>query len=775
MTPKIHKKIGIEAGLKLLRNAFPSENMAYFLLGNWFTDVSQGIAPVDYAASMTMARNEGVDGAKEDSWFLKYLVPDVITHAIANKLVRDLLGNPPPINSAMSRWFRNVVYVVGWIEFCYEKGPSKHLVDQGAGPIPFEEYDRIFHGKKVGSDQVEGRYTQYYPHEHLDRWPMDRTEKSPRKVYKYLEDHLLNIAEILTLVERDLVKFMKAEGAGAEKKRHEILAEFGYALHTAEDYWAHTNFVDFAMRDINDIPTDERLKRIHEKRLKRDIEDKNDKNMPRTEMFAEPGPTEDETHVVGGYFDGIDTRFSLSQIYKGLMKTLEKRTRRKLDIWNCGARGCPGHRRKDHVCPVGVWKCQRSKPPCPGHDKKEHNCGDESRHTWTCGSSSCPGHSSEEHNCKTGVWKCHRIDPACPGHSKPEHSCKEQPLDYLDWREAKSKDEREKYTTTVKAQQENMNMPQKVRDAEFAFIKEDWRMIDNILYSGKCVSWVLEKMLREGKAYAAMQFKNGEFYGERVGSHTLIAKDDETKNPGFDHAFKLATFVDEHIVSTLLRSAEAKSEFQGATGENKQCKMKDYVDWLELLKHFMGHPDEAVPFTQITGQGRNKKSTETNWWKSIMLEGKPEHKHKLKFVTVAEMNKRAKLDTRKRLEKEHNSLIRIENAKYEKEFNAGDGVATEPKEPVVLVKKGETKQYQHDDMDHGSVRLRCLEGEVQIDLSAAVWSTFEHISTAKVTQGNIWDGDFKEMSSVWDQDNRAVITALSDGAKFQIQMVSYDR
>ncbi len=766
MTPQKHKQIGIEADLKHLKNAFPGENIAYFLLGNWFTDVSQGIAPVDYAATMTEARNEGVESAKNDSWFLKYLVPDIVIHWKANKLVRDLLGNPPPINSAMSRWFRNAVYVIGWIEFCSEDGPSKHLIEQGAGPIPFEEYDRIYHGKKVGSDQVEGRFTQYFPHEHLDRWPMDRTEKSSRKVYKYLEDHLLNIAEILTLVERDLVKFMKAEGEAAQKKRNVILAEFGYALHTAEDYWAHTNFVDFAMHAINDIPTDEKLKRIHEKRLKRDIE-------PRTKMFAEPGPTEAETHVVGGYFDGIDTRFSLTQLYKGLMATLQKRSSRKPEKWDCGARGCPTHMRKDHDCPVGVWKCHRSIPACPGHDSKKDSCGDDNSHTWNCGSGACPGHSSKKHNCKTGVWKCHRADPPCPGHEKPEHSCEEKPLDYLDWREAKTKEERERYKTLVKLQQEKTKMPQKVRDAEFAFIEEDWRMIDE--WDGKCTSWILEKMLREGKAYAAMMFKNGEFYGERVGSHTLIAKDDETKPPGFEHALALAKFVDDYIVSTMLRSVEAKSEFQGQTGKNTQCKMKDYVDWLELLKYFMGHPDEAVPFMRITGKGRKKKSTETNWWKSIMLDGKPEHKHELKFITMAEMNKRAKLETRKRLEKEHNSLIRIENAKYEKEFNAGDGEATESEKPVVLLKKGDTQKYQHDDMDHGSVRLRCLEGEVQIDLSAAVWSDFEHISTAKVTQGNIWDGDFKEMSSVYDQDNRAIVTALSDSAKFEIQMVSYDR
>lgn len=160
-----------------------------------------------------------------------------------------------------------------------------------------------------------------------------------------------------------------------------------------------------------------------------------------------------------------------------------------------------------------------------------------------------------------------------------------------------------------------------------------------------------------------------------------------------------------------------------------------------------------------------------------MKYGVKEHGHILKFITVEEMNRRAKLETRKKLEKEHNSMIGIENAKYEKEFNAGDGAITEsPKDkPFVLNRKGDSHRYQQDDMDRGSVRLKCLKGEVQIDLSAAVWSEFKHISTAKVSQGNIWSEDFKELSSVYDQDNRAVVTAHSDGAEYEFAMVSYDR
>jgi len=655
MIPENHKKLGVEACLPLLKQTFPNENLGYFLLGNWFTDMSQGIAPVDYAATMTDARNEGVDSAKKDSWFLRYLVPDFIIHYKANQFVRELVGSPPPKDSAMAEWFKNAAYVAGWIEFCYKSGPAGKLEGQGAGPIDFDEYDRIFNGKKSGKSKVKGRYSQYFPHEHFDRWPMDRTEKSERKVYKYIEDHIQNIAELLTLVERDLAKIISEQTDKNKEKFHDMLAEFGYALHTAEDYWAHTNYVDFAMHSIGDIPGDPKQHRIHERRLLRD-------KTPRTKMFTEPGETEDETHVVGGYFDGVDTRFSLTQIYTGMKEKLQT--------------------------------------------------GNE----------------------MLGVSR-----------------------DYIDWRNQKTHNQRVRYKNNLKVKQDRLGMPQKVRDAELAFIQLDWKMMDD--WDGKCVSWVLEKMLKEGKEYGDKTFNADDGHGgkvryaERVGSHSLIAKDDKTKQPGFEYAMNLAKLVDEYIMKTMLRGL-AISEVKAKPKAKTTIKVKKFVDWVELLQYFMGHPDEAPK----------------EWWKSAMKSGSGDHEHQLKFIENEEMNERAKLNTRARLEEEHNSMIRMEDAKYEKERHTGDEDTL-----VEELSRDESKRYLHEDMDFGSVRVTCDEGKIKIELSAAVWSKFEHIAKAEIGKGDTWSGDFKELSSVYDQDNLTVVTALSPKAKYKIWMVSYDR
>jgi hypothetical protein len=664
MTPEVHKKIGIQACLPVLHAALPQEDLGYFLLGNWFTDMSQGIAPVDYAATMSDARNEGVAAAKKSSWFLRYIVPDFITHSQANTFVRKLLGDPPPKNSAMTRWFTDAAFVAGWIEFCYPDGPAKSLAHYNAGPISFEEYDRIFFGKKAGKTG-EGRFTQYFPHEHFDRWPMDRTEKSDRKGYKYIEDNISNIAELLTLIDRDWVDAAKQPLAETRSKRHDLLAEFGYALHTAEDFWAHTNYVDFMMKKLGRLPSDEKGKRIFQRRLLRDVH-------PRSETFAEPGPTESETHVVGGFFDGIDTRFSLLQIYKGIREKLAYRAGAVQDLSN---------------------------------------------------------------------------------------------VRLMDWREYKTKDERKKYKESLAIKQQAMNMPQKVRDAELSLVKNDWSMMDE--WDGKCVSWVLEKMLKEGEQYAKTTFRDGSRYAERIGSHTLIAKDDQTKQPWFEEAMGLAKRVDRFIVQTMVRSIKAKTgnRINGKSGEGKHhVLMLRWVDWESLLRYFMGHPDEAPSLA-----GENGAST---WFQNALKDIEGEHGHELRFIDGKLVDERAELNTRRRLEKEHNSMIGIENTKYEAE-RSGDGAAIE--DAHTLAKTGDEKTYQHDDMDYGSVRIKCLTGSIKVELSAAVWKAFKPIDSVVLNSGQIWSGDFKELSRVCDQDNRAVVTAMADDSRYEIMMVSYDR
>ena len=78
-------------------------------------------------------------------------------------------------------------------------------------------------------------------------------------------------------------------------------------------------------------------------------------------------------------------------------------------------------------------------------------------------------------------------------------------------------------------------------------------------------------------------------------------------------------------------------------------------------------------------------------------------------------------------------------------------------------------------MDHGSVRVKCLKGEIRIDLYAAVWSAFSWVAGGRIKEGQVWSGDFKEQSSTYDQTIRAVVQACADGSKYEIMMVSYDR
>jgi hypothetical protein len=422
------------------------------------------------------------------------------------------------------------------------------------------------------------------------------------------------------------------------------------------------------MESISDIPTEPRLRRIHERRLLRD-------QTPRTKTFDAPGPTEPETHVVGGYFDGIDTRFSLLQLYKGLKNTLKGNSIPKTD-WN-----------------------------------------------------------------------------------------------YLDWRQAKTTEERERYKKGLVAQQNAMNMPSKIREAEMAFIKLDWKMIDG--WDDKCVSWVLEKMLKEGKEYANMSFKDNQGqeiidekgrewpYAERIGSHTLIAKDDDTKQPGFEQAMNLAKFVDKYILETMLRNPTYRNKIEVEVKSKKTIKVNNIIDWEDLLKYFLGHPGEAA----------------NPWWKSVMQNGKGDHGHKLKFITnPEEIKELTELKTRTNLENEHNSMIKIEDARYEAEYHDdGHIIENVGDKAISLSYQGESKKHQQDDMDRGSIRIKCLEGEIQIKLYARIWWDFEILNSGRISAGNIWSGDFKELSSIYDQDNLAVVTAISDGAKYEIWMISYDR
>jgi hypothetical protein len=529
--------------------------------------------------------------------------------------------------------------------------------------MDFKEYHRIY--QKI--------FTQYFPHEHFDRFLMHRCELGGRGLYEYLETDIVNLAELLTRVQMNWMANIGKTEIEAVQNRHDTLVMLGYTLHTVEDYWAHTNYVDFAMEKLKTkIENPDDLRR-HQLRLLRNV-------TPRIEPETNPGPTQKESHVVGGYFDSLDTRFSLKQIF----------------------------------------------------DNAEEAMGGEKTTQY-------------------GVLLNH---------------CK-----------YRTPEEREAYLKKLSLGQTVMNMPQEVRDAQLAYIKIDWGLIDEKKTEEAAVASIIADMIKEGEEKKKKYFTDEDktLYTERVGSHTLIAKDDKTKSPGFDQAMWLAKFVDKYIIETMIGVAKGTVNFTGATqADASSYVINQCVDWLDLLQYFLWHPDP---------QQYNFKppAPPDDWWEQVLnSKGKSgKHLHVVKPVAFEIRNARYQLMTRKSLEMEHNSMIAIEESKYETWYNSQDGSSTDSIEKQNPTsggfKKGEKKEYLQEDVDTGVVRIVCKSGSLKISLYAAVWSSFDFITEKNMKKGDVWNGKFTELSSVFDQDNKAVVEILEDGTDFDIQMSSTDR
>jgi hypothetical protein len=338
-----HSEIALVT-VEVLKRYAPHENYAYFYLGNWLTDFSQLRSPVDFAAQLTTIRREVMSN-------MLAFAGGSAFEGLGHTLALELVGEPPLRDtfrtSNLGRYVKHMALIMGWDAFC-RRPPA-------AERIPFDAFLRHF----------EAGFTQYYAHEHLDRFPRERAESSSvgRRVYGYLEEDLEYVAEWLTIIERDwatlaarvanlerrveelppdrraeLESRVAAARAEREEDRQELLVRFGHAVHAVEDFFAHTNAVDFAMRFAGRIPrvgrdsvlappTREELRRDadqresvpqdarrkFERRLRRELDRPadatDDQGLP-----LPPQPLVAEERVVSGAFDGPDMLFSLAGV-----------------------------------------------------------------------------------------------------------------------------------------------------------------------------------------------------------------------------------------------------------------------------------------------------------------------------------------------------------------------------------------------------------------------------------------------------------------------------
>jgi len=258
-------------------------------------------------------------------------------------------------DARLATFFRSAFLVVGYYKFVHPDAPGQQP------RMNFECFMRVFGrptdtrgaiGTNPANDRP-GAYTQYYPHEHLDRPeilpPQDPPvfapglqtlarpfrvargkepgTRSPRRkdrldpdLYSYVRDQIEMTAGLLAEVELQMERAL-AEGIRDDDPEWYIsLAKLGHALHQVEDFFAHSNWVELAAQRLGEkflaekIPSRlgvefvDRALTTYQKRLRRHL------TSPLGRWQAHPP----EDWVVTGFFDFQDTLISLAHVSEEL-------------------------------------------------------------------------------------------------------------------------------------------------------------------------------------------------------------------------------------------------------------------------------------------------------------------------------------------------------------------------------------------------------------------------------------------------------------------------
>lgn len=183
-------------------------------------------------------------------------------------------------------------------------------------------------------DVFDAMYTQYYPHEHLDRPVIssnpDRVaylkdngtrskygeaQLSP-DLYKYLRDDIEIVAGELARLDMQWASkvFIKGDGINENDKDWYLnLAKFGHALHAVEDFFAHSNYIELAAKVLGDDYLPRSYEKDHKEILNRRLMRLPNGRPINDEEYQEL-KLESEDFVVTGYFDFQDTIVSLCHI-----------------------------------------------------------------------------------------------------------------------------------------------------------------------------------------------------------------------------------------------------------------------------------------------------------------------------------------------------------------------------------------------------------------------------------------------------------------------------
>ncbi len=523
----------------------------------------------------------------------------------------ELMGQPDK-DGKLALWFREAIKFYGLPQF-KKKG------------IQPQEFLRIF----------ERHWTQYWPHEHLDfpPWPPgkapgDRAVSSEtkhacrgtssgakRRVLTYLEDQMVYISDLLSKIELEWAKITPAPDN--LQSRHELLARFGHACHAIEDFFFHSNFIEFAWKQHRgDLPSgaSKLEKRIFHRRMRSPVSDDG-------KVFSTTG-SEPSLVVFTGYFFEHDIFHTVMDFAGPLVARLNE----KLTL--AGPAGA-------NSAAIGRFRqrAERFKRIIDGTQEEKEKDLEEHRKDLKP-QDSLGGRS---------YWQADGEDLRQLVGDHPESVKAWTEMGKLDWQLG------EDYST--------------IGLGIFGFLQQ---LGDQAGAESKTATTKSEELNAAGTGGKAYDATDNGSSKENIGSHTLMAKDSERKRPLRDPAINLATCTGLYVAETMLRSmntnylAAARSE-PGADSQSARNTRDSvrFVDWLHLLQHFVCHPQESV-----------KDGQSNFWWVAALDDKNAGTYHTVRYITRAEAKRRAREEMKEKLEEDYRKSAQMFEADWRNTVSA---------------------------------------------------------------------------------------------------------
>lgn len=604
-------------GEKILKPALERANhkgmrIQAFYLGNWLTDVSQCIDARAYKGFKLKAQNwraslqKTFDRFLDDvpSWIPSYFVP--VTQELVATLRKQVDEHGELLrqqidailaegsNGKLAETFRFIFRYKGYFKF----------VAAEDGSVTNARMD-----PKAYFDVFNNRYGEYFPVEHLDRPETTpdhydtRTGTPPQNkytkvkaggpsVYTYLREDTKVAAGILAYLDGGVAadppklswaaasfhpnyteftdqngKQQKVDDTNYEWNRH--LALLGHALHAIEDFFAHSNFVEHAASGTGKsagLPSSyRRFQRLEDqetlvRRLKKwspgcDAKKLND--------------VPNEPDVVTGYFDMVDTIVSLAHVVEELKGVERKKVGLTLD------EALEYKYSKLLADTVELYNDPKKVWADPKNDPEEH------------------GYDEDEGNMAVNILR-----------KKGDKGLKL----------AEGKDAMLNQVAGVFAGTVFRGAPITVQKDFVDSVKELGRVVgvgmmgyslykllkeiggfftDPVKWFGKFLPDYVKELLEKYGAVYLRRFIAHLWGADRVGCHSLIAKD---TGPELLHkaAMDCAKAVHWYTVHALVRHstektvAVARGDLSLKTVNN--LFQWEWIDWLELLEYFLAHP-----------------------------------------------------------------------------------------------------------------------------------------------------------------------------------------